>query len=81
MGAYTCRKGLNEGHNQQLVLQQIQHRGSKGESMAEFEQVLPNKTRSRISALLRWLKAGGRIRVEGKTKGTRWHLAKGGQDL
>ena len=48
--------------------------------MAEFEQVLPNKTRPQISAMLKRLKASGRIRVEGKTRGARWHLAKEGKD-
>jgi len=43
--------------------------------MKEFEQVLPNKTRPRIGALLRRVKASGRIRVEGKTKAARWFIA------
>ena len=80
-GTYTRRRGLDEGHNQQLVLQHIRNSGSRGATMGEFEQVLPNKTRPQISALLKRLKASGHIRVEGKTKGARWHLAKEGQDL
>lgn len=79
-GAYTRRRGLDEGHNQQLVLQHIRACGSRGATMAEFEQVLPNKTRPQISAMLKRLKASGHIRVEGKTKGARWHLAKEGKD-
>ena len=75
-GAYTRRRGLDEGHNQQLVLQHIRDCGSRGATMAEFEQVLPSKTRPQISAVLKRLKASGRIRVEGKTRGARWHLAK-----
>ena len=77
----THRKGLDEGHNQQLVLQHIRNCGSKGATIGEFEQVLPNKTRPQISALLRGLKASGRIRVQGKTRGARWHLAETGSDL
>ncbi len=79
-GAYTRRRGLDEGHNQQLVLQHIRACGSRGATMAEFEQVLPNKTRPQISAMLKRLKASGRIRVEGKTRGARWHLAKEGRE-
>ena len=80
-GTYTRRKGLDEEHNQQLVLHHIRHCGSKGATMAEFEQVLPNKTRTQISALLRRMKARGYVHVEGKTKGARWHLAEEEQGL
>lgn len=74
-GTYTRRKGLDEGHNQQLILQHITHCGANGATMTEFEQVLPNKTRPQISALLRRMRAAGRIRVEGKTKAARWFIA------
>lgn len=80
-GAYTRRQGLAEEDNQQLVLRHIRDCGSKGATMGGFEQVLPNKTRPQISALLRRLKASGRIRVEGKTRAARWHLAQTGNDL
>ena len=79
-GAYTRRRGLDEGHSQQLVLQHIRDCGSRGATMAEFVQVLPNKTRPQISAMLKRLKASGHIRVEGKTRGARWHLAKEEKD-
>lgn len=80
-GAYTPRKGLEEGHNQQLVLQHIRNCGSKGATIGELEQVLSNKTRPQISTLLRRLKASGRIRVEGRTRGAQWHPAETGNDL
>jgi ATP-dependent DNA helicase RecG len=73
-GTYTRRKGLDEPHNQQLVLQHITHCGTNGASMTECEQVLPSKTRPQISALLKRLKEAGKVRVEGKTKGARWFL-------
>lgn len=73
-GTYTRRKGLDEGHNQQLILQHIKNCGTNGASMTEFEQVLPSKSRPQISALLKRLKEAGKIRVEGKTKGARWFL-------
>ena len=79
-GAYTRRKGLDESHNQQLVLQHIRSCGSKGATMGEFEQVLPSKTRPQISALLRRLKTSGRIRVQGRTRGSRWYLAETGNN-
>lgn len=79
-GAYTRCRGLDEGHNQQRVLQHIGACGSRGATMAEFVQVLPNKTRPQISAMLKRLKASEHIRVEGKTRGARWHLAKEGKD-
>lgn len=76
-GTYTRRRGLDEGHNRQLIIQHITHCGTNGATMTEFEQVLPNKTRPQISALLRRLKEAGCIRVEGKTKGARWFLSDG----
>ena len=80
-GTYTRRRGLDEGHNQQLVLQHIRACGSRGATRAEFEQVLPSKTRNQISALLNRMKTSGHIRVEGKTRAARWHLDKEGQGL
>lgn len=73
-GTYTRRKGLDDAHNQQLILEHIRHCGAKGASMTEFEQVLPTKTRPQLSALLKRMKEAGRIRVEGKTKAARWFL-------
>lgn len=73
-GTYTRRKGLDEGHNRQLILEHIRNCGSKGATMTEFQQVLPSKSRRQIGALLGRLKAEGRIRVEGKTRGARWLL-------
>jgi ATP-dependent DNA helicase RecG len=73
-GTYTRRKGLDDAHNQQLLVQHIRNSGAAGASITEFEQVLPTKTRPQISALLLRLKEAGTIRVEGKTKGARWFL-------
>ena len=73
-GTYTRRKGLDEGHNQELIMQHIRNCGSRGATMTEFGQVLPTKTRAQISTLLRRLKGDGRIRVRGKTRGARWFL-------
>ena len=74
--AYTRRKDLDKRQNQQLVLRHIQDCSSRGATMAEFQQVLPNKTRRQISTLLRDLKSSGHVRVQGKTRGARWHLVK-----
>lgn len=79
-GTYTRRKGLDEAHNQQLILQHVKNCGANGASMTEFEQVLPSKSRPQISALLKRLKEAGKIRVEGKTKGARWFLDEQEQD-
>lgn len=51
--------------------------GTAGATISEFENVLPNKTRPQINALLQRMKKSGRIRVEGRTKGARWHLVAG----
>lgn len=80
-GAYIHHEGFEKNDDQQLVLQHIRNSGSKGATMGEFEQILPNKTRPQIRALLRRLKASGRIRVQGRTRGARWHLAETGNDL
>lgn len=79
-GAYTRREGLDEGHNQQLILQRIRDSGSRGATIGELEQVLPNKTRPQVSALLKRLKTSGRIRVQGRTRGARWYLAEAGNN-
>lgn len=79
-GTYTRRKGLDEAHNQELLLQHIRHCGSQGATKTEFKQVLPDKTEPQISALLRRLKDAGKVRVEGKTKGARWFLADANED-
>ena len=74
-GTYTRRKGLDDRHNQELLLKHIADCGTTGATMAEFTQVLPTKSRAQIGGLLKRLREAGTIRVEGRTKAARWFLA------
>lgn len=74
-GTYTRKRGLDKSQNEELLLQHIRNSGGEGATIAEFQQVLPNKTRPQISGLLSSLKKKGKIEVKGKTKGARWYIA------
>ncbi len=73
-GTYTRKKGLDDGHNRELLLQHIRNSGGKGASMTEFLQVLPNKSRQQIKGILNKLRDQGRLEIKGKTKNARWFL-------
>lgn len=78
-GTYTRHRGLDEDHNRQLVLTHIRNSGSAGATITEFQQVLPNKSRSQINALLKRMKRSGLIKTQGKTKAARWFLDDGAE--
>lgn len=48
---------------------------AEGSALNELCQVLPALSRNQVQKLLRELKAEGRVRPSGATKGARWHPA------
>jgi ATP-dependent DNA helicase RecG len=72
-GVYTRKRGLDRGTNKELLLKHIQDNHPIGARFDELQQVLPALSRSQIQKLLKELKAEGRIRNEGRTKGARWY--------
>lgn len=71
-GVYTRRRGLDRETNKALLLRHLQDALPNGCAMAEMQQVLPALGRRAIQVLLDELRAEGRVRVEGKTRGARW---------
>ena len=72
-GVYTRKRGLDRGTNKELLLKHIQDNQPTGARFDELQQVLPALSRSQIQKLLKELKAEGRVRNEGRTKGARWY--------
>jgi ATP-dependent DNA helicase RecG len=71
-GVYTCKRGLDKETNKALLLKHIQGCGQEGCKFEELAQVLPSLSRYQIHSLLKELKGGKRIRVEGRTRAGRW---------
>ena len=72
-GVYTRKRGLDRETNKELLLKHIQDNQPTGARFDELQQVLPALSRSQIQKLLKELKAEGRVRNEGRTKGARWY--------
>lgn len=72
-GVYTRKRGLDRGTNKELLLKHIQDNQPTGARFDELQQVLPALSRSQIQKLLKELKAVGRVRNVGRTKGARWY--------
>jgi ATP-dependent DNA helicase RecG len=71
-GVYTRRLGLDRETNKALLITHLETSLSEGCAMAELQQVLPALGRRSIQVLLEDLRAEGRVRVVGKTRGARW---------
>jgi len=73
-GAYTRTKGLDRETNKELLLKHIREEGGLGGSpLSDLVQVLPDLTEAQVKYRLRLLKLEGRIRLEGRGRGARWH--------
>lgn len=72
-GAYTRRKGLDRETNKALLLKHVEDNSSAGARMEELMQVLPALPRGQIQALLRELRADGKVHMVGTTKAARWY--------
>jgi ATP-dependent DNA helicase RecG len=76
-GVHTRKKGLDKGHNKQLLALHIERSEPEGAKMEELLQVLPALDRHLIRTLLLELQEEGRIRVQGTTRAARWHVREG----
>lgn len=76
-GVYTSLKRLDRETNKALLLKHIAENQTEGSPLQDLMQVLPSLTRNSVQGLLRELKAEGRIRTSGRTKGGRWLLEAG----
>jgi ATP-dependent DNA helicase RecG len=74
-GVYTRKRGLDKETNKALLLKHIQGCGQEGCKFEELAQVLPSLSRYQIHSLLKELKGGKKIRVEGRTRAGRWFVA------
>lgn len=72
-GVYTRKRGLDREMNKELLLRHIREAGPEGSRLQEFRQVLPPLSRGQVQALLRELKAEGRIHSKGRTRAARWY--------
>jgi ATP-dependent DNA helicase RecG len=76
-GAYTRRRGLDRETNKALLVKHVESAGAAGAALAELQQVLPGLSRGQVQGLLRELRDGGRIRVEGRRRWARWFAGTG----
>ena len=74
-GVHTRLVGLDRDTNKELILKHIRKNGGKGTPLKELQQVLPGHSRNQLQVLIRELRKGGRIYVEGKTNAARWFIA------
>jgi ATP-dependent DNA helicase RecG len=72
-GVYTRKRGLDRETNKTLLLRHIQGNAKEGCPLHEMAEVLPALSRPQIQALLRDLRAEGRIHSVGHTRAARWY--------
>lgn len=70
---YTRRRGLDRSTNKELLATHLQTNARHGSSFAELCDVLPTLSRNQVKKLIQELKAEGRIRVRGATRGALWY--------
>jgi len=74
-GIHTRIVGLDHEMNKELILKHIRRSGDKGTPLKELQQVLPSHSRRQIQLILNELRNEGRINLQGKTNGAKWHIA------
>ncbi|HUT02140.1 MAG TPA: ATP-binding protein [Phycisphaerae bacterium] len=72
-GAYTRKRGLDRETNKELLLKLIRDSGGRGAAKHELLQVLPALSPNQVYGLLKELRAEGKIRLRGRTRGSTWH--------
>jgi ATP-dependent DNA helicase RecG len=72
-GKYTRRKGLDKDENKALIMKHVQD-SQNGAVIKELEDVLPDKTRPQIHALLRELVQEGKIVHTGNKRSGKWRI-------
>jgi ATP-dependent DNA helicase RecG len=73
-GVHTRLVGLDRAKNKELLIKHLSNSGENGAPLSELQQVLLGHSKRQVQVLLSELRADGRVIVEGKTKGARWHL-------
>ncbi|HCC32822.1 MAG TPA: hypothetical protein DEQ28_02810 [Clostridiales bacterium] len=76
-GIYTRRRGLDREQNKALLLKHLRDAHPDGCAMAELQQVAPALGRRAIQVLLQELREDGLIRVQGRTRSSRWFAVTG----
>lgn len=71
-GAYTRRKGLDDGANRELLFNHLKE-SNEGSPLAELQQVVPHLGRRQLQRLLKGLRDAGRARMVGTGRWVRWH--------
>lgn len=71
-GTYTRKRGLDKEENKALLLKHVRE-SRRGAVIQELEQVLPDKTRPQIHALLHELAIEGKIVYVGSKRTGKWH--------
>lgn len=74
-GTYTRHKGLDKETNKELLLKHISDHNAEGTPFEHLRQVLPALADRQIKLLLEQLKLELRIRVHGRRRWARWHVA------
>ena len=74
-GVYTRHRGLDRETNKALLCKHIDDNRQEGSRLQELMEVLPFLSSSQVQKLLRELKEGKRIYLDGKTSAARWYPA------
>lgn len=73
-GKYTRLRGISDKACMELLCQHMENEKNRGLHLMDFAQVLPAYSPRKIQRLLNALAKGGKVRVEGRTKGAKWYL-------
>ena len=74
-GAYTRRRGLDDGTHHELLLRHLRD-NPDGSPLSDLIQVLPQLGPRRVQRLLARLRKEGLVRLEGERRWARWFSAK-----
>ncbi len=70
--AYTRRRGLDRGHNLQLLQRHLAENAKTGSPFRELVEVIPSLGEDGIRSLLRTLVKRGEAHFQGQTRAARW---------
>ena len=73
-GVHTRKQGLDRETEKELLLKHLRSVGADGAPVSELLQVLKDRSRGHVRALLSELREAGRTRNSGTTKAGRWHV-------
>jgi len=74
-GSYTRYTGLDREEKKALILKHIKLAESRGASLSEFRQVLPQLTNDQVRHLVYELAEEGEVSVVGRAKNARWFVS------